>query len=191
MPPKNGKQRNRGKRLNGKKQTMKPTMNQTINPKPISEDDESYIFVVKNNTDNYKVNNPTATILFELPQKHYYDMKKNIRIYIKPTNLFLYNKESNIITGPFIGVSPVYKDNKPGVKFPSKINVQLMTKYLRIYISDHNIKEGICSLQYINSIIYDSLPKLPQLDVGVQVHEREIKKETEHISESVFDSLGI
>ena len=191
MPPKSGKRKNRGKRLNGKKQTMKPTMNQTINPDHISEDDKSYIFVVKNNTDNYRLDNPTATILFELPRKHFNNMEKNIRIYIKPTRLFLYNKESNIITGPFIGVSPVYKDNKPGVKFPSKINVQLMTNYLRIYINNHKIKEGVCSLQYINSIIYASLPKLPQLDVGVQVHEKDIKKDTEHISESVFDSLGI
>ncbi len=189
MPPKSGKRRNRGKRLNGKKQTMKQTMKPTINP--ISEYDKSYIFVVKNNTDNYRVDNPTATIAFELPRKHYYNMETNIRIDINPTRLFLYNKESNIITGPFIGVSPVYKDNKPGVKFPSRINVKPMTNYLRISINNHNIKEGICSLQYINSIIYASLPKLPRLDVGVQVHEKEIKKETEHISESVFDSLGI
>ena len=85
----------------------------------------------------------------------------------------------------------MYKDNRKGIKFPSKINVQLMTKYLRIYINNHKVKEGVCSLHYINSIIYDSLPKLPQLDVGVQVYENEIKKDTEHISESVFDSLDI
>lgn len=188
MPPKSGKRKNRGKRLYKKDS---PKSYSIINPIPISEDDKSYIFVVKNNTDNYRLDNPTAPILFELPRKHYYDMEANIRIYEKPTSLFLYNKESKIITGPFIGVTPVYKDNKPGVKFPSKINVQLMTKYLRIYISNHKVKEGVCSLQYINSIIYDSLPKLPRLDVGVQVHEKKIKKDTEHISESVFDSLDI
>jgi len=178
MPPKNGKRKNRGKRLNGKKQTMKPTMNQTINPDHISEDDKSYIFVVKNNTDNYRLDNPTATILFELPRKHYYDMKNNIRIYIKPTSLFLYNKESNIITGPFIGMSPVYYDSK--VKFPSKINVIICEGYLRVKFKNFIIKEGLCSNEYINHIFYNNLPKLPQLDV-----------ESQHIAYNVFESLGI
>tara|TARA_E500000331_G_scaffold24945_1_gene21442 strand:+ start:323 stop:895 length:573 start_codon:yes stop_codon:yes gene_type:complete len=190
MPPKHGKRRNRGKRLNQKK-SEEPKPN--INPYPISEYDKSYIFVVKNKTDNYRVDNPTATIAFELPLKHYYNMETNITIETSPnpTKLYLYNKESNIITGPFIGVTPVYKDNRRGIKFPSRINVKPITNCLRVNINNYIIKEGVCSLQYINCIINCSLPKLPQLDVGIQVNEKDIKKDTEHISEAVFDSLDI
>ena len=178
------------KRGKGKRNYKKHT-SVISNPVPLSDDDKSYIFVVKNHTDKFRFNHPDNVIQFELPEKRFNEMKNEIKIYIKPTKLYLYNKETNIITGPFIGITPTYKDNRKGIKFPSKINVKLMKNYLRININKNRVVEGLSSYQYINDIIYDSLPKLPQLDVGVQVSEREIKKETEHISEAVFESLGI
>ena len=165
-----------------------------INPHPISDKDKCYIFVVKNKTENYDIKNPRKTIIFELSGKYYYDMETNIRIIDNPTRLYLYNKESKIITGPFIGLSPVYRDNRKGIKFPSKINVEPMTNYLRVFINDNKIREGVCSERYITDIIYQSLPKLPTLDVGIQVNEKSIDKKSQkdnHISEEVFASLKI
>ena len=185
--PKRKKQRNNKQKNNKCKQKS----SKSNNPEPIPGISDT-CYILDKMINNQKEENKTK---FITDMDKLNDTKTNIKIETNPTKLYIYDRNTNIIEGPYIGTSEAYIDNEDNEEYKTYIDVRKLNENMSINIGDNNINEGICSQTYIDDIMIknwifrkrctvEPIPPPYQLDVG------EIPSKTESI-DNIIETLNI